>query len=132
MGVISNNEKVYLNELGIDVIDPARHYWFVRTDGGDYFDDFFLGNYVGIQWNEVIVNADSSFEEIESSVREKYKDESRQGYVAKQIYKFAFEFKKAILYLYQTKIPNTSPLVNCSMITCISKMNLQIQNLLTC
>lgn len=99
---LAESDVRLLNSIGIDVIKPDRQYWFVRTDGGDYFDDFYLSGYVGIQWNDVQVNQGSTIESLEESVRDAYTDETRPGYVASQIYKFAFEFKKGDIVL----IPN--------------------------
>lgn len=100
---LSANDTTLLNSIGIDVISPDRHYWFVRTDGGEYFDDFFLGNYVGIQWNEIQVRLGATLDELEDVVRDRYPDEPRPGYVAGQIFKFAFEFKAGDIVLIPSK-----------------------------
>lgn len=43
-----NNEMI--RELNIPIIEK-RDYWFVRTDSGDYFDDFYNNDYVAIGWD---------------------------------------------------------------------------------
>lgn len=37
----------------IEVLDANSNYWFVRTDGGQYFSSFFQNNFIGIGWNEI-------------------------------------------------------------------------------
>ncbi len=34
-------------------VDPNRNYWFVRTQGGSYFDEFYFGRFVAIGWDDV-------------------------------------------------------------------------------
>ena len=34
-------------------IDPNRHYWFVRTQGGEYYADFVKGGYIAIGYDEI-------------------------------------------------------------------------------
>lgn len=37
--------------LGIPIIPEDRRYWLVRTKGGEYYRDFFEGNYIAIGYN---------------------------------------------------------------------------------
>lgn len=39
-------------EIPIVRIPVDRGYWLVRTNAGDYFDDFYSGEYIGIGWND--------------------------------------------------------------------------------
>ena len=41
------------NNVHIHNIDDKRNYWFVRTDGGNYFDAYISGSYVALGWNDV-------------------------------------------------------------------------------
>ena len=41
------------NIFGIPVASETQQVWFIRTSGGDYYDDFCLNNYVAIGWNEI-------------------------------------------------------------------------------
>lgn len=40
----------------IDVLPENAHYWFVRTDGGQYFDSYFKNKFIGIGWNEITLS----------------------------------------------------------------------------
>lgn len=42
--------KLFLKENGVKIheVDSKRNYWFVRTDGGNYFDAYVSGNYIGL------------------------------------------------------------------------------------
>ena len=47
--------KLFLKENGVKTheVDSKRNYWFVRTDGGNYFDAYVSGNYIGLGWNAI-------------------------------------------------------------------------------
>lgn len=40
----------------LTIKEPDRNYWFVRTDGGIYFDEFVNKGYIGINWNEITIH----------------------------------------------------------------------------
>ena len=42
-----------LELLNIPTISPQRHYWIIRTNGGDYYEDFVLHQYISIAWDYV-------------------------------------------------------------------------------
>lgn len=42
-----------LELLKIPTISPQRHYWIIRTNGGDYYEDFILHQYISIAWDYV-------------------------------------------------------------------------------
>ena len=42
-----------LELLNIPTISPQRHYWIIRTNGGDYYEDFILHQYISIAWDYV-------------------------------------------------------------------------------
>lgn len=52
---ISKEENELLKVLGIPLISNKRRYWLVRTQDGVYFDDFLLGNYIGIACYEILL-----------------------------------------------------------------------------
>lgn len=39
----------------IDVIEVRSDYWFIRTDGGQYFNTFFENGFIGIGWNDILL-----------------------------------------------------------------------------
>jgi restriction system protein len=94
-------------------INSNRRYWFFRTNGGQYFDSFRSRNYIAINYNKiqlqdiVTANVDGIFniEMLAEKVTKAYKDnEKRPNYVASQLLKFAYEFKKGDIVL----IPSSS------------------------
>lgn len=45
-----------LDLLKIPKISKERHYWIIRTNGGQYYDDFILHQYISISWDYVSLN----------------------------------------------------------------------------
>ena len=94
--------KKLLNELGIEIIPEDRHYWFLRTQNGDYYDDFINEGFVGIEWDKV-----SNLNEIKKSnkdslkikVEKNYPNAERPGYIASQILRFCNDIKKGHIVL---------------------------------
>lgn len=94
-----------LRELGVDIFSENRRYWFIRTQGGLYYDNFVNECYVGIEWDEVsdlnlIKNCDE--EKLRLQVANYYPKVEKPGYPVKQILRFANEIKKGDIVL----IPN--------------------------
>ncbi len=52
----------------IKIINEVNDYWFVRTDGGKYFDTYYSKNYIAIGWNEITLK---DLENEESVVKNK-------------------------------------------------------------
>lgn len=100
--------------LNIPIFDTKRNYWFVRTQGGKYFDDFYHRNYIGIEWESIIPeNNNKDNNEIETNhmdlksiiakVKEVYPKELKQTYIANQIDRFINKFKKGDIVLIPSK-----------------------------
>ncbi len=106
-----------LELLNIPTISPKRHYWIIRTNGGDYYEDFVLHQYISIAWDYVsltILNNETE-ESIKRliSVYEKSNDEdidlddedtdgSAKGKITavyNKIHKFVFEISKGDIVL---------------------------------
>lgn len=92
----SNEAMDILNAIGIPTISDSVNYWFVRTNGGDNFEDFYFNNYVAIGWDK-INGLDSikslSFDDLKDTVEEMYPEESKPGATASQIKRFVCEMK---------------------------------------
>lgn len=87
-----------LNELKIPVIENDVNYWFIRTNSGDKFQDFYFGNYVAIGWdkfNDIDHIRNTKQEDLKFEIAHTYdkEDESRPGSVAAQIKNFVSEIK---------------------------------------
>lgn len=85
-----------LKACGIPTIADSVNYWFVRTNGGDNFENFYFNNYVAIGWDE-INDLDSiktfSFDDLKDTVEELYPKETKPGSTASQIKRFVCEMK---------------------------------------
>ena len=78
--------------LPVHTIDDNRHYWFIRTQSGSYFDEFFLDGFVGIGHEDVPCVAESDRTD---QLIDKIKDNHAQATrILNQVYKFCMEIKK--------------------------------------
>ncbi|KAI3344294.1 hypothetical protein FDB30_04100 [Clostridium botulinum] len=102
---LSIKEESLLNKIGINVFPKNRNYWFIRTQGGNYYDDFTNENFVGIEWDEI---SDLNFiksateDQWKEKIKKCYKDVDKPGYIMNQIKKFVYDIKKGDIVL----IPN--------------------------
>lgn len=102
---LSEEELQLAENFNIPVIDEERNYWFIRTEGGEYFDSFYFDSFIGIEWNEIsnldeIKNNDIDY--LKGRVYAEYPNEKKPGYIAKQIKKFVCDIHKGDIVL----IPN--------------------------
>ncbi|WP_027642968.1 hypothetical protein [Enterocloster clostridioformis] len=63
---LSDLDKHVLQQLNIDVFSESRNYWFLRTQAGTYFDEFYFNNYIGIEWDDIV---DTSIDGIEAMAK---------------------------------------------------------------
>ena len=83
-----------LEEIGVHVehVDTDRRYWFIRTQGGEYFQEFFLDGFVGIGDEDVPCVAE---QDRTPDLIEKIKKEHPQATrTLNQVYKFCKEIHK--------------------------------------
>lgn len=103
-----NDDNInFFKNIGIDVINEDRNYWFIRTQGGLYFDEFYFDGFVGIEWDEIsniehIKN--NTLEELKNEVIKYYPKIGNHGYVAGQIKRFVEDIKEGDIVL----IPNAN------------------------
>lgn len=88
-----STEELYelLEAIGLPVtkISGDRHYWFIRTQGGSYFDEFFLDEFVGIGHEDVpCMPEDKRTDQLIDQVKERHPQATR---VLNQVYKFCKE-----------------------------------------
>lgn len=102
-----------MNETEIDEIIQQipkvrdnRNYWFVRTQGGDYYESFVQRRFVAIGYNKVslseIKTANDSAatkDYLAEIIKSKYPDEQRPNYIGKQLIDFAYNIKKGDVVL---------------------------------
>lgn len=88
--------------LPIFEITNPRHYWFIRTQGGSYFDEFFLDEFVGIGHEDVpCVEEHERTDELLEKIKLKHPQATR---VLNQVYKFCKEMHKGDIVI----IPSAS------------------------
>lgn len=106
------NKQISVNDLiqNLPIVNPNRQYWLVRTDSGDYYEEFRDNNYIAIGWNEIpladiaSIHADLTNEELYNRIRDKVSvhdefatDRGKRTSQAKaigQLLKFAYELKR--------------------------------------
>lgn len=88
--------EALLNQAGIPVIGSDINYWFVRTSGGDNFENFYFGNYIAIGWdevNDIETLKTEKHEDIKKRVEALYPEDAKPGSTASQIIRFINEMK---------------------------------------
>lgn len=89
-------EMIEKYNIPIVNVDINRSYWLVRTNGGEYFQDFFLGDFIGINWNEFNNPEDFNDQNKDKTTREivkNYPDNKQPGHTFSQIKRFFHEIK---------------------------------------
>lgn len=96
-----NIEKTFAN---IPVIDSSINYWFVRSQGGDYYVDYNINNYIGIDYNEItlkmIKDSANNSEVLKAKIIETYsgtpreEEMSQPGKIAGQLLTFTNRIKE--------------------------------------
>lgn len=110
-----------LDVLRIPTIPQSRHYWIIRTNGGDYYEDFVLHQYISIAQDYVTLNilnnqAEDAIKrlieeyEFQDSVVKENVDEESDGTakgtitsIYNKIYRFVFEIQKGDIILIPSK-----------------------------
>ena len=88
--------EMLLEKADIPIIKNDVNYWFVRTSGGENFENFYFGNYIAIGWdklNDISAIKEEKADTIKNHVEELYPDESKPGSTASQIIRFVCEMK---------------------------------------
>jgi len=88
-------------------ISNETSYWLVRTQAGEYFEDFLAGHFIGINWDDIInldlIMNDDKADELVEQIKEKYEDEKRPNHAARQIKQFVKEMKKGDIVIIPSK-----------------------------
>ena len=88
--------KELLSDANIPIIDNETNYWFVRTSGGENFENFYFGNYIAIGWdkfNDLPLLKEVTHDLLKKQVEEKYPEDTKPGSTASQILRFVSEVK---------------------------------------
>lgn len=89
--------------------DPNTKYWLVRGEGGIFYDDFLINNYIAIGWNEIsaeevdqnVWNSDTIRAKLisENGLAFNSKNKRKMGSAAKQMIKFQNDIRPGHIIL---------------------------------
>lgn len=92
-----------LSVLPVATIDENQKYWLVRTQAGEYYDEFFHDNFIGIGWDKLIDLDEKIFEEDDENIleviRKTYPEEKQPGRILNQLKRFIFEINEEDIVL---------------------------------
>lgn len=81
---------------GIPVLSNDTKYWFFRTEGGSFFDQFYFENFIAYGWDNFIDLAyikETDKEKFKTDFKELYKEEKRPGLAVNQMKLFVGHMK---------------------------------------
>lgn len=92
-----------LTVTSIPNISNEKKIWFIRTNGGSFYNDFIINKYVALGWDavprELLFNSNISNDAKKEKIRELYPDEKRPGLIFSQLYTFYCVMKNGDLVL---------------------------------
>ncbi len=91
-----NEAKMLLSQANIPIINDNANYWFVRTSGGDNFENFYFGNYIAIGWdefNDLEMLRDCPHDVLRTRIEEVYPNDAKPGSTASQIIRFVSQMR---------------------------------------
>lgn len=92
----TDEAKALLAQANIPIIDDNTNYWFVRSSGGDNFENFYFGNYIAIGWdrfNDLEILKNCSHDVLRTKIEEVYPNDAKPGSTASQIIRFVSKMK---------------------------------------
>lgn len=92
-----------LEGLNLPVVTDEQQIWFVRTNGGTYYNDFVINNYVALGWNliskDLILDTKTSNDAKREKIQELYPEQKRPGLIFGQLVDFHIKMKTNDLVL---------------------------------
>jgi hypothetical protein len=95
----------------ISNVKTTRDYWFVRTQGGEYYKDFLSGSYIAIGYDEISLSdiKVATTSEVQKNtlteiIKKKFPDETRPGFISHQLIDFTYNISKGDIVV----IPSSS------------------------
>ncbi len=83
-------------EIPVVEIDENQRYWLVRTQSGEYYQEFFHENFIGIGWDELDLRRiykTPNEEQMIEHIKTQYPDEKQPGRILNQIKRFLYDMK---------------------------------------
>ena len=81
----------YTRVIKVGYVPNDCNYWFVRTQGGRLFKEFYNGNYIAIGWNNIhidIIKNYSPYKSLHAVVEKYYPTEQRKGLTTSHLNNF--------------------------------------------
>lgn len=88
-----------LEELSIPIISTNTRFWLVRTNGGDYYNDFIKFGFISIGWNNVSKNmvvskSKQNRDRIVDEIARIYPNQGRPGLIYNQVHTFYYKIQE--------------------------------------
>lgn len=96
-------EEFDIKELidSLTVFNNKRDYWFIRTQGGDFYKTFLENSYIAIGYDSInlssiknATNEKHGKKKLAETIKKQFPDESRPGYIGNQLIDFSYNIKK--------------------------------------
>ena len=91
--------KEIINSLS--VINNKRNYWFIRTQGGNFYKTFLENSYIAIGYDSInlsliknAANDKGGKKYLAEIIKKQFPDESKPGYIGNQLIDFSYNIKK--------------------------------------
>ncbi|MFK7002190.1 hypothetical protein V3Q90_15805 [Flavobacterium oreochromis] len=85
----------------LNVFNNQRSYWFIRTQGGDFYKTFLDNSYIAIGYDSInlsliknAANDKSGKKYLAEVIKKQFPDESKPGYIGNQLIDFSYNIKK--------------------------------------
>lgn len=93
--------KLLLKTLKIPIVDEDRNYWLVRTNEGEYFQDFYFDNFIAIGFDAIPLNkiCQDQYLEMKQAIREYYPEYANPDLIVNQLVEFVHHMKKGDIVL---------------------------------
>lgn len=90
--------KEIVEALKIPVVESTQKIWFFRTNGGAFYFDYRLNDYIALGWDKIdegfICDNQIKWNDKKEVVKNLYPDEQRPGLILGQLHSFYNEMKK--------------------------------------
>ena len=85
----------------LSIINNKINYWFIRTQGGDFYKTFLDNSYIAIGYDSInlsliqkAANDKSGKKYLAEIIKKQFPDESKPGYIGNQLIDFSYNIKK--------------------------------------
>lgn len=97
----------------LTTIENNRQYWFVRTQGGNYYNTFLKNSYIAIGYDDISLSIiKKAFENVNGKkslsdvIKSKYVEELRPNYIGNQLIDFSYNLRKGDIVIIPSEASN--------------------------